>query len=79
MRTTNNDKGSLKVGLSAGGKVWAIGDKLAIDGEGAKVRTVTFVMGKGEKTHLCFKGQGEVPMGEVEFELIGDVATTEAA
>lgn len=73
MFTTINakDTGSLNVGTTAGTKSWKEGDKLEILGEG-KVRTVTFVMGKGEKTHLCFKGQGKVPLGEVSFSVVGE-------
>jgi hypothetical protein len=74
----NNDTGSLKVGTAAGDKAWKVGDKLKIvggvdgditQGEG-KTRAVTYVMGKGEKCHLCFKGQGPLPLGEVVIELV---------
>jgi hypothetical protein len=68
-RTFNNDTGSLKVGLSAGNRQWKIGDKIRIEGEG-KVRTVTYVMGSGQRTHLCFKGQGTLPLGEVMFQIV---------
>lgn len=66
----NNDNGSLKVGLSAGTKVWGQGDKIQIEGEGEKIRTVTFVMGSGEKTHLCFAKQGPLPKGAVDYRIV---------
>jgi len=73
--TNNNDSGSLKVGLSAGSKVWKVGDKIRILGED-KVRTVTFIMPQNkpqsEKLHLCFKGQGRLPEGEVSYEVVED-------
>ena len=70
IKTTSNDTGSLKVGTTAGDHVWTKGDRLQILGE-AKVRTVTFVMGNpGEKLHLCFKSQGIVPTGELEYTLV---------
>lgn len=70
MFKTNNDRdtGSLKVGTTAGDHEWAAGQKIKIAGD--KVRTITFVMGQGEKTHLCFKTQGPVPKGVVEYELV---------
>ena len=74
----NRDEGSLKVGLTAGDKKWNEGDKIQILGE-AKVRTVTFVMGKGDKTCLCFKGQGKVPTGDVQYTLVGAGRIEEAA
>jgi hypothetical protein len=66
----NNDNGSLKVGVSAGNKIWAKGDKIQIEGEGEKIRTVTFVMGSGEKTHLCFAKQGPVAKGQVDYRIV---------
>lgn len=69
------DNGSLKVGTILPNKKWAVGDKLEIEGEG-KIRTVTFVMGTAgdgtatEKTHLCFKGQGAVPRGQISFRVV---------
>lgn len=74
--TINNDDGSLKVGISAGDISFKVGDRIKLLGE-AKVRTVTFVMGKGEKTHLCFKAQGKLPMGEVSYEMVGEAASTQ--
>ena len=77
--TTNNDDGSLKVGTSAGTRDWKVGDQIQIQGEG-KIRQVTYIMGKGEKCHLCFgKGtklgnQGKVPQGEVTYEIVGESA-----
>lgn len=83
MRTINaKDTGSLNVGISAGDKVWKVGDKVQFSGE-ATPRTVTYVMGgvetrnelgqyagrQGEKVHLCFKGQGPVPLGEVDYSV----------
>lgn len=79
--TTNNDDGSLRVGLSAGpNRIWRNGDKIQILGEGSKVRTATYVMGGkdvdggklGEKVHLCFKDQGKVPTGIVQFQIVGE-------
>ena len=77
-KTMNNDTGSLKVGTSAGDHKWDVGQTLKIIGgvEGdpsqgeSKTRKVTYVMGKGANTHLCFKGQGPLPLGEVTFELV---------
>jgi hypothetical protein len=66
----NNDNGSLKVGLSAGTKVWGKGDKIELSTEPGKVRTVTFVMGQGEKTHLCFAKQGPLPKGQVDYRIV---------
>lgn len=67
----NNDNGSLNVGNVLPNKVWAKGDKIQIEGEGDKIRTVTFVMGSGEKQHICFKGQGPLPKGsDVRFRLV---------
>jgi hypothetical protein len=68
-KVVNNDTGSLKVGLVAGTKKWQVGDKIKIEGEN-KVRTTTYVMGSGERTHLCFKGQGPLPLGEVVFQIV---------
>lgn len=68
-KAINNDEGSLKVGISAGDHVWAIGQTIRILGEN-KTRKVTYMMGEGEKKHLCFKGQGKVEVGEVEYEIV---------
>jgi hypothetical protein len=63
----NNDTGSLKVGSSLG--KLAVGQKLQLVGE-QKVRTITYVMGEGEKQHVCAKGTGPFPIGDVEVELV---------
>lgn len=60
----NNDTGSLLIG-SVEAKV---GDTLFIEGEG-KGRTITYLMGKGEKQHACCKGSGPFPEGLVTFSI----------
>lgn len=66
------DSGSLNVGNSAG-REFKVGEKIQLLSEGSKVRTITYVMGKGEKQHLCFKGQGPVPTGSepLEYRVVG--------
>jgi len=64
MKTNNDDNGSLftsKLKLQ-------VGQTIRIHGE-AWVRTVTYVMGSDRKGwRACFRGQGSVPTGEVEWE-----------
>jgi hypothetical protein len=68
MKTTNNDTGSLKVGTSAGDHVWEVGQKVKI---GERTVTITYIMGRGEKTHICFGKQGfRCPEGEVEYSVV---------
>lgn len=70
MKTTNaKDPGSLNVGTNPANVVK--GDKIQIVGEAAP-RTVSYVMGSPEKNnvHLCMKGTGPVPLGEVEYEKV---------
>lgn len=74
--TNNRDTGSLGVGLVAGTKEWRPGEKIQIEGE-ANTRTVTWVMGKGEKIHLCAKGTGAFPLGEVRFRIVSAETATE--
>lgn len=70
MKTNNlRDTGSLHVGVSGGATKWEKGMKIQIAGEPA-VRTISYVMGLGEKTHLCCKGTGPMPLGEVEYSLV---------
>lgn len=59
--TINNDSGSLKTGFRVG-----VGDEIRILSE-ARKRFVTYVMGNEPNVHACFKGQGAVPVGMVEF------------
>lgn len=66
-QTENNDTGSLKVGTSAGEHVWAVGDQLKI---GDRQLKVTYVMGKGDRCHICCKGGGIMPIGVVKYEII---------
>jgi hypothetical protein len=68
-KVTNNDTGSLKVG--AAGANLKKGDKIRIAGETAD-RVISYVMGAGEKTHVCTKGFGPFPLGEVEWEASQD-------
>jgi hypothetical protein len=63
-KVLNNDTGSLKVGKA--GENLKVGDKIRISGED-KIRTISYIMGAGEKTHVCTKGFGPFPLGEVEF------------
>ncbi len=65
--TINNDTGSLKVGNVLG--EWHVGDRIQIEGE-AKPRTISYVMGKGEKQHVCTKSFGPFPLGNVEFSRV---------
>lgn len=75
--SNTKDTGSLNVGNSAG-REFKVGEKIQILSEGAKIRTITYVMGKGEKQHLCFKGQGPVPLAEsVEYRVLGMEAAPE--
>ncbi len=66
-QTNNNDTGSLKVGNLLG--ELAVGDRIQIEGE-AKPRTITFLMGKGDKLHVCAKGSGKFPLGLVEISKV---------
>lgn len=63
----NNDTGSLK----APGATVAVGDLVQITGEKTP-RKVTYIMGAGDRQHLCFRGTGKVPTGPVEFEILAD-------
>ena len=73
MKTTNaKDAGSLHVGNNP--LNIQKGDVIQISGE-QKTRTVTYVMGSVAKSnvHLCMKGSGPVPLGEVEYDRSGAV------
>jgi hypothetical protein len=74
----NNDTGSLHVGNVE----ISVGSEIQIEGEG-KTRKVTYLMGKGEKTHACCKGSGPFPEGLVTFSVVGatprDIAAEIAA
>ena len=63
----NNDTGSLKVGTSAGDHIWAAGQKIQVE---TKLYTLTYVMGKGEKCHVCAKGCGPFPLGTVSYSIV---------
>ena len=62
----NNDTGSLKVGTSAGDYKWEVGSEFTI---GDKNYKVSYIMGKGEKCHLCCKGCGIFPVGSVTYTI----------
>ena len=64
MHTVNNDTGSLKANVPA-----SVGDLIQIEGE-RNPRKITYIMGMGEKQHLCCKGTGPFPIGPVEFIVI---------
>lgn len=59
----NKDTGSLKIGTLLKAE---IGDVLLLNGKEFKV---SFIMGKEEKTSLCFKGCGKVPIGDVSVQV----------
>jgi len=61
----NNDTGSLKIGAIA----VTIGDRLQLEGEGVP-RIVSYLMGKGARTHACARGTGAFPVGRVTFTVI---------
>lgn len=63
--TPNDDNGS----LFTGDQRLDAGELVRIAGEG-KVRRVTYVMGSAKKGwRACFKGQGALPVGAVEWEI----------
>jgi hypothetical protein len=71
MKTQNpKDPGSLNVGSNPLNVVK--GQEIRIKGEDRN-RKVTYVMGTPEKgnVHLCMKGTGPVPLGEIEYEVVG--------
>lgn len=67
------DPGSLNVGSNP--EKIVVGEKIQITGED-KVRTVTYVMGSTAKNnvHLCMKGSGPVPLGEIEYTVLREEA-----
>ena len=67
MTANNNDTGSLKVGKE--GINLKVGDKIRIVGED-KTRTISYIMGKEDRTHICCKGCGPFPIGEVQYEVV---------
>jgi len=67
--TTNNDTGSLKVGAAGAGL--KVGDKIQVAGEKA-ARTITYLMGTGDRLHVCARGTGPFPTGEVSWEQVTD-------
>lgn len=68
------DTGSLKVGTSAGDHKWVAGQKIRLANEN-QLRTLTYVMGSGEKTHIVAKGSGPFPTGErIEYSIVGEQA-----
>jgi hypothetical protein len=67
-----NDDGSLKVGSALPNHTWAKGQKIQLEGE-PQPRTISYVMGKGDKTHLCTAGFGKFPKNQkVSFRLVND-------
>ena len=73
VQITNNDTGSLKVGLA--GAHLKVGDSVQIRGE-VSPRCISYIMGAGERTHICCKGTGPMPVGEVEVDLGGSSTPT---
>lgn len=65
----NKDAGSLHIGQVESLRAFKEGDKIRVAGENSD-RTCTYIMGKGEKLHACFKGTGPFSMGDVEFEVV---------
>jgi hypothetical protein len=65
-QVTNNDHGSL---LTGDVQLWT-GARIRIRGE-AKIRTITFVMGSDRNGwRACFRGQGVVPTGPIEWQIV---------
>ena len=69
MTTTNNDTGSLKVGEA--GASLKVGTKIQLAGEKTP-RVISYTMGEGAKKHVCTKGFGPFPVGEVTYEIVGE-------
>ncbi|MDP1722148.1 MAG: hypothetical protein Q8L37_02970, partial [Candidatus Gottesmanbacteria bacterium] len=67
--TTNNDTGSLKVGEA--GASLRVGSKIQLVGEKSP-RIISYTMGEGAKKHVCAKGFGPFPVGEVTYEIVGE-------
>src|SRR5271155_2714524 len=62
----NRDTGSLDTGPIEP----RVGDRVLIAAEAAP-RTVTYVMGSPARGwHACFRGQGAVPRGRVEWDVV---------
>ena len=66
----NDDNGSLFIGTLP----ISVGARIRIAGE-PKERTVTFVIKSKRGHRLCFRGQGAVPVGVVEWELVVGTST----
>ncbi|MBF0107021.1 MAG: hypothetical protein HQM16_17060 [Deltaproteobacteria bacterium] len=70
--THNDDTGSLHTGVKL-----SVGDVIEIEGEN-KHRTVTYVMGSDAKGwRACFKGQGALPVGPLEWRIVRAKITPE--
>lgn len=63
---SNNDTGSLHVGDF--GSHLKVGDTVHVAGE-TNARKITYIMGAGSRTHVCCRGTGPFPCGEVEVDL----------